>query len=287
MTKTIDTLVADMEDVIYGLKGWDYLIGQNMGTNIATLAKSRFDKPQEPRGYLSMSGLGTPCDRKLWYKINQTDNAIPLRANTLLKFFYGDMIEELALSIAQQAGHTVEGQQDKMEAHGIKGSRDCVIDGMTVDVKSASPYSFKKFQEGNLRGQDPFGYISQLSSYVYAAKDDPLVTNKTHGAFLVIDKVNGHICLDMYDFTEEMKTKEEEITRIKEMVKAKIPPDRGFEDVPQSKTSPNMKLGMECSYCEFKKACFPGLKMFAYSHGPVYLTKIKKPLKVDEVEDWT
>jgi len=287
MTKTIDTLVTDMEEVIYGLKGWDYLVGQDMGARIAQLAKSRFDKPQEPRGYLSMSSLGTPCDRKLWYKINQTDTAIPLRANALLKFFYGDMIEELALSIAQQAGHTVEGQQDKMEAHGIKGSRDCVIDGMTVDVKSASPYSFKKFQEGNLREQDPFGYISQLSSYVYAAKDDPLVTNKTHGAFLVIDKVNGHICLDMYDFTEEMKTKEEEITRIKEMVKTKAPPERGFEDVPQSKTSPNMKLGMECSYCEFKKACWPGLKMFAYSHGPTYLTKIKKPLKVDEVEDWT
>ena len=287
MTKDISTLVADMEEVIYGLKGWDYLVGQDMGTRIAQLAKNRFDKPQEPRGYLSMSSLGTPCDRKLWYKINQTDNAIPLRANALLKFFYGDMIEELALSIAQQAGHTVTGQQDKMEAHGIKGSRDCVIDGMTVDVKSASPYSFKKFQEGNLREQDPFGYISQLSSYVYAAKDDPLVTNKTHGAFLVIDKVNGHICLDMYDFTEEMKTKEEEIIRIKEMVKTKTPPERGFEDVPQSKTSPNMKLGMECSYCEFKKACWPGLKMFAYSHGPTYLTKIKKPLQVQEVEDWS
>jgi len=158
---------------------------------------------------------------------------------------------------------------------------------MTVDVKSASPYSFKKFQEGNLRGQDPFGYISQLSSYVYAAKDDPLVTNKTHGAFLVIDKVNGHICLDMYDFTEEMKTKEEEITRIKEMVKAKIPPDRGFEDVPQSKTSPNMKLGMECSYCEFKKACFPGLKLYKYGHGPVYITKLVKELRVEESDDWS
>jgi hypothetical protein len=287
MTKDITTLVADMEEVVYGLKGWDCLVGQDMGTRIAQLAKSRFDKPQEPRGYLSMSSLGTPCDRKLWYKINQTDNAIPLRANALLKFFYGDMIEELALSIVQQAGHTVVGQQDRMEAHGIKGSRDCVIDGMTVDVKSASPYSFKKFQEGNLREQDPFGYISQLSSYVYAAKDDPLVTNKTHGAFLVIDKVNGHICLDMYDFTEELKTKEEEIIRIKEMVKTKTPPDRGFEDVPQSKTSPNMKLGMECSYCEFKKACWPGLKMFAYSHGPTYLTKIKKPLQVKEVEDWS
>ena len=201
MTKTFETLVEDMEEVLYGLKGWDYLIGQKVGTNIAAMARDRFKAPQEPRGYLSMSSIGTPCRRKLWYKVNQTKLAEPLQANTLLKFFYGDMIEELALGIVQQAGHTVEGQQDRMSAHGIKGSRDCVIDGMTVDVKSASPYSFKKFKEGNLRDQDPFGYISQLSSYVYAAKDDPLVTNKTHGAFLVIDKVNGHICLDMYDLT--------------------------------------------------------------------------------------
>lgn len=286
MTKTIDTLVEDMEQVLFGLKGWDYLVGQRVGTNIAQMAKDRFAAPQEPRGYLSMSSIGTPCKRKLWYKVNQTDLAEPLQANALLKFFYGDMIEELALGIAQQAGHTVVGQQDRMEAHGIKGSRDCVIDGMTVDVKSASPYSFKKFKEGNLRDQDPFGYISQLSSYVYAAKDDPLVTNKTHGAFLVIDKVNGHICLDMYDLTEELKTKGQEIEEVKEMAVSKVPPSREYEDEPQSKTSPNRKLKMECSYCEFKKACWPGVKMFAYSHGPVYLTDIKKPLKVEEVEDW-
>jgi len=286
MTKTIDTLVADMENVILGNNGWDGTLSTVMANTISSMAGDRFSKPQEPRGYLSMSSLGTPCNRKLWYKINKTEVAQPLKANTLLKFFYGDMIEELALCIAQQAGHTVVGQQDRMDAHGIKGSRDCVINGMTVDVKSASPYSFTKFKKGNLREQDPFGYISQLSSYVYAAKDDPLVTNKTHGAFLVIDKVNGHICLDTYDFTEEMKTKEEEIKSIKEMVKSKLPPERSFEDVPQSKTSPNMKLGMECSYCEFKRACWPGLKMFAYSHGPVFLTKIKKPLKVEESEDW-
>tara|TARA_R110000782_G_scaffold3228_2_gene11940 strand:- start:30653 stop:31519 length:867 start_codon:yes stop_codon:yes gene_type:complete len=284
--KTNDTLVEDMENVILGLNGWDETLGNQMGVDIAKVFKDRFGAPQEPRGYLSMSGLGTPCDRKLWYKINQTDLAQPLRANTLLKFSYGDMIEELALCIAQQAGHDVVGQQDRMEAHGIKGSRDCVINGMTVDVKSASPYSFKKFKEGGLREQDPFGYISQLSSYVYAAKDDPLVTNKTHGAFLVIDKVNGHICLDVYDLTEEMKTKESEIKNIKEMVKQKVPPARGFEDVPQSKTSPNRKLGMECSYCEFKRVCWPGLKLYTYSHGPTYITKVVKELRVEESDDW-
>ena len=257
-----------------------------MSGNINEMAAQRFSKPQEPRGYLSMSSLGTPCHRKLWYKINQTENAQPLRPNALLKFFFGDMIEELALCIAQQAGHTVVGQQDRMEAHGIKGSRDCVIDGMTVDVKSASPYSFKKFKEGNLREQDPFGYISQLSSYVYAAQDDPLVTNKTHGAFLVIDKVNGSICLDVYDFTEELKTKKEEIEEIKKVVARKTPPDRAFKDEPQSKTSPNKKLKMECSYCEFKRACFPGLRKFIYSHGPVYLTDVKKEVNVYEDKDW-
>lgn len=285
-SKSIDTLVSDMEDVIQGLNGWSNAIADVMSTNISEMAAQRFSKPQEPRGYLSMSSLGTPCHRKLWYKVNQTENAQPLRPNALLKFFFGDMIEELALCIAQQAGHTVVGQQDRMEAHGIKGSRDCVINGMTVDVKSASPYSFKKFKEGNLREQDPFGYISQLSSYVYAAQDDPLVTNKTHGAFLVIDKVNGSICLDVYDFTEDLKTKEKEIKDIKKVVSSKTPPDRAFEDEPQSKTSPNKKLKMECSYCEFKRACWPGLKAYAYSHGPVFLTDIKKELKVPEIKDW-
>lgn len=284
--KSIDTLVSDMENVLLGKGGWDAAVGQMIGDNISEMAKARFGQPQEPRTNLSMSSLGTPCHRKLWYKVNQSENAEVLEANALLKFFYGDMIEELALGLAAQAGHTVVGQQDKMEAHGIKGHRDAVIDGMTVDVKSASPYSFKKFKEGNLREQDPFGYISQLSSYVYAAQDDPLVTNKTEGAFLVIDKVNGHICLDKYDFTEELKTKADEIEAIKAMAASKMPPPREYEDEPQSKTSPNRKLKMECGYCEFKKACWPGLRMFAYANGPLFLTSVKKELKVPEVEDF-
>lgn len=285
--KTIDTLVKDLEETILGLNGWDDVVGQAMAGNIASMAKSRFGKPQEPRGYLSLSSLGTPCERKLWYKVNQTEVAAPLRPNALLKFFYGDMIEELVLALVQASGHTVEGCQDRLDVHGIKGHRDAVIDGMTVDVKSASPYSFQKFKDGNLREDDPFGYISQLSSYVYAGKDDPLVTNKTHGAFLVIDKVNGHICLDVYDFTEEMAKKEEEVENLKSVVAQEMPPEKGFEPVPQSKTSPNKKLPMQCSYCDFKKACWPMARKFIYSTGPVYLTKVSNPPKVYEEEDWT
>ena len=196
-----------MEDTILGLKGWDHLLSLKMGDRIGKAATSRFRAPQKPRGYLSFSSIGSPCKRKLWYKINETNVARALSPSDLLKFFYGDMIEELVLAIVEASGHKVTGQQDRMRINDLAGHRDAVIDGMTIDVKSASPYSFKKFVEGNLREEDPFGYISQLSSYVYAAKDDPLVTNKTHGAFLVVDKVGGGICLDMYDFTPELEQK--------------------------------------------------------------------------------
>ena len=282
--KNIQTLVDDLYQVIQGQGGWTKSISSQMGKAIADTANKRFSKPQEPRGYLSLSSIGTPCKRKLWYKVNKAGEGEQLESNTLLKFFYGDMIEELILSMTVAAGHDLKGSQDRLDVHGIKGHRDAVIDGMTVDVKSCSSYAFKKFKEGNLRDDDPFGYISQLSSYVYAGKDDPLVTDKTHGAFLAIDKQNGHICLDVYDFTEELKTKEAEMKEAVAMVKGEIPEDR-VKPVPQSKTSPNMKLSMACSYCEYKKLCWPNMRKFVYSYGPEFLVHIEKEPRVAETVD--
>lgn len=282
--KSISTLVTDMEQVILGNGGWSGTVGSILGNNIATTANMRFSKPQEPRGYLSLSSIGTPCKRKLWYRINQAYAAEPLGPDMLLKFFFGDMIEELVLAIVRASGHSVEGEQTRMNVHGIRGHRDCVIDGMTIDVKSASPYSFKKFAEGNLRKDDPFGYISQLSSYVYAGQDDPLVTNKTEGAFLVIDKVNGYICLDKYDFTEELKTKEEEMLAAKELVAGDIPSER-IPPVPFSKTSKNTKLAMSCGFCEFRKQCWPEVRTFLYSTGPVRLVDVVSAPNVPEVKE--
>ena len=280
--KTIDTLVEDIESVIYGQGGWNKSVAEAMGKSIADTANKRFSKPQEPRGYLSLSSIGTPCKRKLWYKINKPGFGEPLDAKMLLKFFYGDMIEELILAMVTASGHDLKGSQDRLTVHGIRGHRDAVIDGMTVDVKSCSPFAFKKFKEGELRGNDPFGYISQLSSYVYAAKDDPLVTDKTRGAFLAIDKVNGEICLDVYDFTEELKTKEQEMLAAKDLVAGDIPTER-ISPVPASKSSPNTKLDKSCQFCEYKKACWPNLKMYQYSYGIEYLVHVEKPPKVPEV----
>lgn len=277
MTKTIDTLVEDILKVVDGKGGWDSTFSAHLSERIGQTAHNRFNA-EEREPTLRMSNLGTPCVRKLWFSINTPEVGESLRPETKLKFLYGDILEDLLLTLAEAAGHEVTGQQDELEISGIKGHRDAVIDGVTVDVKSASSYSFQKFKNHGLETDDPFGYLSQLSSYVYAAKDDPLVTDKKGGAFLVIDKTLGSLCLDYYNLEGMVRTKDLEVGDIIKAVNDSVMPDRGYEDVAEGKSG-NRRLGVGCSYCAFKEACWPSLRTYIYSNGPKYLTRVvKEPL---------
>lgn len=280
--KTLDTLLYDIEQVVLGHGGWDKTISAFFGQQLSEVATQRFSVKQEPRKHLSLSQIGSPCQRKLWYKINMSEAAEPLSAEALGTFFYGDMIEALVICLAIAAGHKVEGLQDRLDVHGVKGHRDCIIDGITVDVKSASKYGFQKFATHTLRSDDPFGYISQLSSYVYAGRDDPLVQNKEEGAFLVVQKDRFKLCLDRYNFKEELEAKQREIENTKLMVAGPIPEDR-LPPVPQSKTSPNKMLDVACSYCEFRKTCWPEARTFIYSNGLTHLVEVHSEPKVMEL----
>ena len=102
--KKIENLVRDIQKTIEGKGGWQASISESLGMSLAYLADNKFSKPQKPRGYLSLSSVGTPCQRKLWYKINKPKLGEPLKPNSLLKFFYGDMIEELILHLAVASG---------------------------------------------------------------------------------------------------------------------------------------------------------------------------------------
>ena len=274
MTKSINTLVEDIYSVIEGNGGWDETVSKHFADKVSATVNQRL-VPQQGRATLRMSNLGTMCERKLWYSVNRVEESIPLLSSTKFKFLYGDILEDLMISLAEAAGHEVTGFQDEMEILGIKGHRDCVIDGVTVDVKSASSYSFEKFKHHRLRADDPFGYIEQISSYVYAAKDDPLVKDKSNGAFLVVDKVNGNICLDVYDVSDEVAKKKEKVEYLKDMAAKDTPPDRAFEPEPDGKAG-NMKLCTYCSYCDFKKICHPEVRCFIVSGKPKYLTEVIK-----------
>lgn len=284
---SINTLVKDIYKELETRGGWDQAITDYFITTMTDFATTRMAQTEEQEhrgGTLRMSQMGQPCDRKLWYSINQQGEAQSLPPSTLLKFKYGDLIEALVLSLAKAAGHDVQGEQDELCIEGIKGHRDAVIDGITVDVKSASSYAFKKFSAGSLREDDPFGYISQLSSYVYAGREHPVESHPSLGAFLAIDKQNGTICLDMYDFGPELDSKVEEFLYKKEMVKKPEPPERTFSDEPDGKSG-NRKLGVNCSYCDYRNTCWPDVRTFLYSGKPRFLTKVAREPKVPEVDN--
>lgn len=282
MSKNINTLVEDINQVIKGKGGWTEAVNEYFMQTMGEAATRRLTPSTEPRAKtLRMSNIGSPCKRKLWYYLNLPEHEQDLPAHTHLKFMYGEIIENLILSLAKAAGHTVEGEQDEIVVDGIVGHRDAVIDGVTIDVKSASSPSFKKFEKNELRVDDPFGYIQQLTGYVYGAKDDPLVTDKTGGAFLVMDKTLGHICLDYYDLTPELHLFPSRLVATKMMATMKTEPHREFDPVPDGKSG-NMKLPAACSYCDYKWNCWKGLRGFAYSNGPTYLTKVINLPKVPE-----
>lgn len=239
-------------------------------------------KREERSPTLRMSNIGKP-DRQLWYSINLPEKAEDLRPNTYLKFLYGDLIEELLLFLAELAGHRVEGRQDEHSIAGVKGHRDGVIDGVLVDAKSASPYSFLKFKNHllDIPGNDGFGYIPQLQSYLSSSKDDPIVQDKTRAAFLAMDKVHGDLALDVHE--KDDKDWEAEYNRKKEMVLGPIP-ERCYEPIPHQQSG-NLALPTLCGYCSWKKECHPGLRTFLYSNKPVFLTKVVREPNVLEMTD--
>lgn len=276
--KDTSTLVKDIYSVLSsGAKLSDEQAG-TFGSMMASMIQSRLAE-REPRKELSLSMLGTKCDRQLWYKINKPDVAEPLPPNTRLKFLYGDMVELLALFLAEVAGHKVEARGKEVELNNVKGHIDCTIDGMLVDVKSASGFGFSKFKEHQLGHNDPFGYLSQLGSYLASTQNDPVVVVKGEGGFLAIDKEKGNLVLDSYRFKDHEKWAKL-IEEKKEMLKGPIP-KREFEDEALGMTG-NRKLGVECSYCAFKKECWPGLKTYLYSTGPTYLTVVMREPRVVE-----
>ena len=285
VTKTIDTLVEDIYKTLEkGVEDEDFGV---YGSEHATILKQRLAPHGEEDGpqRLRLSSIGKPCVRQLWYGIHAHLHREPLRPATRLKFLYGDLVETMLLELVRKSGHLVEGEQDTILVNGIKGHRDCIVDGMLLDVKSASSYSFAKFKNGLQSEDDAFGYLTQLGSYLLGSRDDSRVTYKNEAAFLVIDKVSGALCLDRHTFTEEdFDVLNSNIKERKDTLnKKEYTPDRGFEAVAEGKSG-NFKLGVNCSYCDFKSHCWPELRTFIYSgNRPVFLTHVEKVPNVPEV----
>lgn len=224
---------------------------------------------------LRMSNLGTP-DRKLWYSLRDPMKfAEEMSAQLHINFCYGHIVEEFLLFLIREAGHEVTHEQEEVEIDGVVGHMDCMIDGVPVDIKSASEYGFKKFKEGTLlQGDDPFGYIQQISGYANAL-------GKDEAAFVALNKNKGEIAVLPIDsfFIEDTKAR---VAHVKALQENDEPPPRCYSDEPMGKSG-NRKIPMPCVFCPFKWECWDNLRAFQYANGTVYLTEIANIPKVPEI----
>ena len=275
----IKTLVEDIYSLFDPNKGHepneDNL--NEFAENLKDLLRTRLAKREVLNNPLRFSSLGRP-DRQIWYMAKgypQED----ISAKTYFKFLYGDVIEQLLLFLAKESGHSVEQAQAELEVNGVKGHIDAVIDGVLVDVKSASPYGYKKFVLQTVTEDDPFGYTQQLSGYAQ------VVTPGQAPAWLAMDKVSGAICLSpLSQSIVKDYPVDERIDHLKEVIEQDEPPARCYEDEEDGKSG-NRKLGTACGYCAFKFSCHPDLRVFSYSNGPRFLTRVAKLPDVPEVTE--
>lgn len=280
--------LKDLPEDIYKLflkgvepKGADL---EKFGNEVALAIKMALRRPLQPKEpfRLRMSNLGKPA-RQLWYDAHYEGETEGFTGPNLVKFIYGNILEALVLFLAKVSGHEVHSEQRECEVRGVRGSMDGYIDGVLVDVKSASSRSFDKFSDGSLRRDDPFGYLQQLTGYANA-------DGAPDSAFVGIDKTLGKICV-MPVPSEEVKLYDTEarIDYLRGVLESPTPPDKCYDPKPEG-TSGNYILPSGCAYCKHKFHCHSdtngglGLQTYLYSTGPKYFTTIIKEPKVPKIE---
>lgn len=268
--KTIDTLVSDIYEVLAasreGRAGNEAVTEEvrkafesACGKVLLRAAGSNEKKVRKPKT-LYCSEIGHPCQRKLWYKVRpEMFTSEVMNPAALLKFTYGDLIEELVLSLAEVAGHKVEMRQepvrfDLKDGWAITGRIDAIIDGVLVDVKSASQQSFTKFEDpAGLMKDDPFGYVLQLATYFSKLAPEGKCAIDRAG-FLAVDKVLGKMVAPMYGFNKPLD--DVFFNQLVDIAASPTVPDRPAEATPVEATKKKDKLCTMCSYCEYKEHCW-------------------------------
>lgn len=277
----LDTLVQDVHDVVTGKK--PPVTAKEKHTVTSSYTKW-FDPPRtRQEKVLYFSEIGSSCLRQLWYKYHMGNVAEPLEASTKIKFFYGDLLEDLLLSVVSAAGYEVKDQQKTVETTigdwRVRGRIDAIINDVLVDVKSTTKQGQKKFDDA--LDKDPFGYKAQLGGYAH-------VLGMDKAGFLTIQKELGHI--NFYPIsTKDIQEWPTTASKAIKAVEGSVDSLEQLEPVKQSETSPNLKLCTTCSYCSYKAQCWKdanngeGLKTFMYSGRPEFLVKVVKKPKVQEV----
>ena len=247
-----------LEDATSGTASMSEETITQIGTDVMDAMRRQFgggNKRDEFR--LRMSNIGKPTCQ-LWFAKNKPETALPKPTTFVMNMLLGDIVEAAFKGIIKEAGVPYEDKDNfvtlELGGETIKGSYDLVMDGALDDVKSASDWSYRnKFASyDTLAKSDPFGYVGQLAGYTKA-------TGKKVGGWWVVNKANGH--------HKYVSAKEVDVDEVLNKMRATYdylendePLERKYTDIPETyrkKESGNRTLCRECSFCSFKKACWP------------------------------
>ena len=271
--KSIYTLVPDAQEIL-SRDGW---FTDQLSDDLAIRLKHTLGERGDYAG-LRLSQMGPRCPHALWHSVHKPELAEPLPPGAKFKYQYGHIIEELAITLFKAAGHHVVGEQDELYLDGVRGHRDCVVDGAICDVKSSSTNGFKKFEDGSIAhpGADSFGYLDQLDGYLCASLSDPLVTVKDRAYLFVVDKQLGHMCLYEHRVSEErVQRLRDRIAKYKRIIALDNPPACECGTIVED--NGNIKLDVRASYNQFKNCCFPALRTAIYAGGkPQFFAHVVK-----------
>lgn len=280
----IKDLEKDIRELLASSKTLPNEVLSKFGINVALkldkqLRKHRVREPNVIRA--SEIGMLDTCERKFWYNYHQPTLGAPIDGTTVMKFLYGDIIEETVITLAKAAGHKVEREQEQVKFalghYTVKGHIDAVIDGVLVDVKSTTPYGMRDFEAG--KGGDKFGYRAQLNVYSVG-------TGVAEKGWVAVDKQAGAI---RYFIEDKPYDPYQLFDRAQEVLALPEPRAKLSRRPVMSEPSGNLALDIECSYCPYKKECWKdankgkGVRTFAYSNGPKYLVHVVTEPKVREI----
>lgn len=223
---------------------------------------------------LRMSNIGRPACQLQMEKSGAERSRSPY--NHILRMMIGDAVEVYLTALLRIAGANITGGKDVVSfdiaGTTIKGESDIDFDGAVWDIKSASPWAYKNKWSKGYRGlaeDDSFGYVGQL--YGYSAGQ-----SKEMGGWVVADKSSGEVVfVEAEASDEELKTIHSDISKRIQTVQSDAPFERCFEPETEyfnRKPTGSKRLGTQCSFCDFKHACWKDLQ-----YKPQTMSQAKSP----------
>jgi len=247
-----------MRDATLGKSSMSEAIIDKVASDVKEGLDKQFNGGPRDKFKLRMSNIGRPkC--QLWFEKNRPEEKAPLPEQFMMNMMLGDIVEAVFKGILRTAGVKFKDNDVvNLDLGGgrrpIRGEYDLVMEGRVDDIKSASDHSYtKKFVDlETLQASDPFGYVAQLVGYATAA-------GKKVGGWWVVNKAKGHhkyVSAKHVDVDEVL----DKMRDTYDYLENDEPLERQYTDVAETyrkKESGNRILCRECSFCSFKKACWP------------------------------